>query len=52
LLETVRILLPEGYKVDELPQAVKIDSPYGKHEAKWESEAGAVVFNRKLELQA
>jgi len=52
LSETVRILLPEGYKVDELPQPVKIDSPYGKYEARWESEVGAVVFNRKVELQA
>jgi len=48
----VRILLPEGDKMDELPQAVKLDSPSGKYEAKWESEAGAVVFTRKVELQA
>jgi Domain of Unknown Function with PDB structure (DUF3857)/Transglutaminase-like superfamily len=52
LLETVQILLPEGFKVDELPPAVQIDSPFGKYTAKWESQVGAVVFSRSLELQA
>ena len=52
LQETVRILLPQGFKVDELPQPVQIDSPYGKYQAKWESQVGSVVFSRKLELQA
>ncbi len=52
LEETVRIQLPEGFKVDELPPPMQIDSPYGKYAAKWESQAGAVVFRRKLALEA
>jgi len=52
LQETVRILLPEGFKVDELPPSVKIDSPYGKYAAKWESEVGSVVFSRTLAVEA
>ena len=33
LLETVRIQLPAGFKVDQLPTAVHIDSPFGKYDA-------------------
>jgi hypothetical protein len=52
LQETVRILLPDGFKIDELPPAVHIACPYGKYDAQWEAQVGSVVFSRKLELQA
>ena len=50
LRETVRIRLPAEYKVDELPEPVKIDSPYGRYQATWVSEAGTLVFKRIFEL--
>jgi hypothetical protein len=52
LRETVRIELPAGFKVDELPDAVRLESPYGKYQATWTSEAGAIVFKRTFEMPA
>lgn len=52
LRETVHIRLPEGFKVDELPAPVKLDSRFGRYEATWKSEAGSVVFERSLEMPA
>lgn len=52
LRETVRIHLPAGFKVDELPSAVHIDSPFGKYEATWTSESGAILFRRSFEIPA
>jgi hypothetical protein len=50
LSETVRIQIPTGLKIDELPDAIKIDSPFGKYEATWKSELGAVIFTRALQM--
>ena len=52
LHETVRIRLPDGLKVDELPPPVKIDSPFGKYQATWEFDGGSVVFQRSFEMPA
>lgn len=52
LRETVRIQLPTGFKVDELPDAVRIDSAFGKYEATWAAEGGAIVFKRTFEMPA
>lgn len=52
LHETVQIRLPEGFKVDELPVPVKLESPFGRYEATWKSEAGSVVFERSFEIPA
>jgi hypothetical protein len=38
--------------VDELPPPVSIKSPFGSFEASWASTAGAVTFQRKVEVQA
>jgi hypothetical protein len=50
--ETVHISLPAEFKVDELPQPMHLASPFGKYDATWEAEGGALVFQRKLEMQA
>jgi hypothetical protein len=52
LRETVRIQLPAGFKVDELPSAVHIDSPFGKYEATWSAEGSAILFQRSFEIPA
>jgi hypothetical protein len=52
LQETVRIQLPADFKIDELPDAMKIETPFGKYEATWTAGPGAVVFKRKLEMPA
>ena len=50
--ETVRIALPPELKVDEIPDRVHADSPFGRYEASWVMEQNTLVFKRKLELQA
>jgi hypothetical protein len=52
LRETVRIQLPAGFKVDELPDAVRIDSAFGKYDATWAAEGGTIVFKRNFEMPA
>jgi hypothetical protein len=52
IAETVKIALPEGYKVDELPDPVRLDSSFGKFEASWVASSGELVFQRKLEMPA
>jgi hypothetical protein len=52
LSETVRIQLPAEFKVDELPKAIRIESPFGKYQATWSFEGGAILFKRSLEIPA
>jgi hypothetical protein len=52
LTETVRIALPGGFKVDEIPGPLHLDSPFGKYEATWTVEGSKLIFQRKLEMQA
>jgi hypothetical protein len=50
--EEIKILLPQGYKVDEIPDAVAVKNEYGSYQAKWASDLGSVTFTRKLEVPA
>jgi hypothetical protein len=53
LSETVRMTLPDGFKVDEMPPAVHLNSPFGTFEATWKLEsASVVVFHRAVEIPA
>ena len=52
LHETVRIELPKEFKVDELPDAVRLHSDFGKFDASWVVKDGTLVFQRTLEIQA
>lgn len=46
--ETTRIKLPAGFDVDEMPDALKLDSPYGTYSATYEVKDGQLVFTRSL----
>ncbi|MDQ5837540.1 MAG: DUF3857 and transglutaminase domain-containing protein [Acidobacteriota bacterium] len=46
--ETVRFKLPAGFDVDELPDAVKLDSEFGTYTASYEVKDGQLVFTRSL----
>jgi len=50
--EVVRIQLPMEFKVDELPDPVQLESPFGKFEASWTVEMGWLIFKRSFEMQA
>lgn len=40
------------FKVDELPPTVHPDSAFGKFDANWALESGAVVSQRSIEIPA
>jgi hypothetical protein len=50
--ETVRIKLPEGFDVDEMPDAVDVNQPFGNYAAKCEAKDGHLIFSRSLALKA
>src|SRR5262245_4773664 len=50
--ETVRIKLPEGFDVDEMPDAVDVNQPFGNYSAKCEVKDGHLIFRRSLALKA
>lgn len=50
--ETVRVKLPEGFEVDEIPAAVKLDSEFGTYAATYEIKEGHLVFTRSLVQRA
>lgn len=50
--ETVRFKLPEGFVVDEMPDAVKINSDFGTYTASYEVREGHLVFTRSLVQRA
>ena len=46
--ETVRVKLPGGFEVDEMPDAVKLDTSFGSYATTYEVKDGQLVFTRKL----
>lgn len=46
--ETVRVTLPVGFVVDELPDVVKLDTPFGKYTTNYEVKDGQLVFTRNF----
>ena len=50
--ETVKVQLPAGFAVDEVPDAVKIETPFGSYMTSYEVVGGELVFKRKLSQKA
>lgn len=50
--ETVRVKLPSGFDVDEMPDAVKLDTAFGSYATTYEVKDGQLVFTRKLVQRA
>ena len=46
--ETITFSLPTGFVVDEMPDAVTLETPFGKYSTKYESKDGKLVFTRSL----
>ena len=49
--ETVRVALPAGFAVDEKPEAVDVETEFGRYQARWEEQEGTLVFSRSLETR-
>ena len=50
--ETVRVQLPSGFTVDEVPEAVKIQTSFGSYVTSYEIKDNQLVFKRQLSQQA
>ena len=50
--ETVRVQLPVGFVVDELPDAVKLQTAFGSYVTSYEVKNNELVFKRQLSQQA
>ncbi|MFL6336712.1 MAG: DUF3857 domain-containing transglutaminase family protein [Pyrinomonadaceae bacterium] len=50
--ETVRIKLPAGFDVDEVPDPVKVDSDFGSYTASYEVKDGQLLYTRRLVQRA
>ncbi len=50
--ETVKIKLPDGFEVDEMPDAAELNQPFGNYAAKCEVKDGYLIFRRSLALRA
>ena len=48
--ESVRIKLPTGFDVDEIPERTKLESTFGKYIASYEISGGYLVYTRTLQL--
>ncbi|MGE5321946.1 MAG: DUF3857 domain-containing transglutaminase family protein [Actinomycetota bacterium] len=46
------INLPEGYKVDELPEPTKADFAFGDYKSKIEDSGGTLKYSREYEIKA
>jgi hypothetical protein len=46
--ETVRVKLPPGFDVDELPDAVKLDTAFGVYNTSYDVKDGQLTFKRSL----
>lgn len=50
--ETVNVKLPAGFDVDELPDAVKLDTPFGAYSTSYVVKDGLLTFKRALAQRA
>lgn len=49
--EQVRIKLPAGFAVDEMPDPTKLDAPFGTYSASYETSGDQVIFTRSLKVK-
>ena len=48
----MRVKLPAGFEIDELPDAVQIDGALGSYETNYEVKSGELLFKRTLAQRA
>ena len=49
--DSIRIKVPGGFQVDELPAAAKLDTAYGMLETHWSVENNEIHFEQTLEIR-
>jgi Domain of Unknown Function with PDB structure (DUF3857)/Transglutaminase-like superfamily len=48
--ETIKIKLPQGFVVDEIPDPTALDTAFGKYNVSYEVKDGYLLFNRSMTL--
>ena len=48
--ETIKVKLPDGFIVDEIPEGSKFIAPFGQYSVSYEVKEGFLLFNRELTL--
>jgi hypothetical protein len=48
--ERVRIKLPAGFEIDEMPEALTLRSDFGTYDASYEVEGTHLIYTRSLTL--
>lgn len=48
--DSVRIKVPEGFTIDELPESIELKSDYGSYRGKWVAQQGEVVMDQTIEI--
>ena len=51
VLETTKLLVPDGYQIEDVPDPIRIEASFGAVQASCEMEGGAVRFRKKLDLK-
>jgi hypothetical protein len=52
MTETLHLKLPAGFEVDELPDALKIETAFGSYKTTYEVKNEELIFTRSLALRA
>ena len=50
--ETATFKLPAGFDVDEMPDPIKLETPFGKYSTSYEVKENSLIFRRSLVLNA
>jgi len=49
--DSIKVKLPTGFKLDELPAPAKVESAYGSIQASWAMRDGEIVMEQTLEIR-
>jgi hypothetical protein len=49
--DSIKVKLPDGFKLDELPAPAKVESAYGSIQASWAVRDGEIVMEQTLEIR-
>src|SRR5260370_23950407 len=44
--------LPAGFKIDEMPDGGKLETPFGTYTCSYQAQGDELIFERKLEIRA
>lgn len=49
--ETVVFTIPDGFEIDELPEAISLESPFGSYKTTFEMKDGKLYFSRSYQMK-